>query len=165
MKRNAVISLNHKQKEQTVTRTTKWRLSYLVQCYSGSHFTNGFNIVIKMENYLCCNVVPCKKILWGSLCQNLVKGKMKCPLRTTTTPTPNPTPPIFFNISLFQVAFLILFFFRYLFSWLSSGWSVSAVCGSISVRELFKYTELLLTDVELPSPMTSQLNGCQHFFF
>ena len=55
-------------------------------------------------------------------------------------------------------------FCSYIFSFLSSGWFVIAVCGSISVRELVKYVESLLTDVELLSPMTSQLNGCHQFF-
>ena len=44
----------------------------------------------------------------------------------------------------------------YSFLWLSflltsSGWFVTAVCGSISVRELVKYLESLQTDAELPS--------------
>ena len=30
-------------------------------------------------------------------------------------------------------------------------------------RELVKYLEWLKADVELPSPMTSELNGCPHF--
>ena len=35
--------------------------------------------------------------------------------------------------------FPYILFYRYLFSLLSSGWFVIAVCGSISVRELVKY--------------------------
>ena len=80
-----------------------------------------------MENYLCCNVVPCKNIV-GSLCQNLGESKMKFPsnwncvgnnlsvthnhhhqARYAPSPTPTPTTAMFFNISLFQVAFLIFF--------------------------------------------------------
>ena len=80
VKRNAVISLNHKQKEQTITRTTKWRLSYLVQCYSGSHFTNDFNIIIKIRwRIIYIAMSRHVKILWGSLCQNLGESKMKFP--------------------------------------------------------------------------------------
>ena len=56
-------------------------------------------------------------------------------------------------------------FYHYLFSLLSSGWFVIAVCGSISVRELVKCLESLLTDVELLFPMTSQLYGCPHFLY
>ena len=36
-----------------------------------------------------------------------------------------------------------ILFYCYLFSLLSSGWFVIAVCGSISVRELVKYSESL----------------------
>ena len=45
---------------------------------------------------------------------------------------------LFFKILLFQVAFLIFFSITTCFSWLSSGWFVIAVCGSISVREWVK---------------------------
>ena len=31
-------------------------------------------------------------------------------------------------------------------------------------RELVKYLESMQTDVEMPSPMSNQLNGCPHFF-
>ena len=41
---------------------------------------------------------------------------------------------LFFKILLFQVSFLTLFFYSCLFSLLSSGWFVIAVCGSISVQ-------------------------------
>ena len=34
--------------------------------------------------------------------------------------------------------FPYILFYRYLFSLLSSGWIIIAVCGSISVREVFK---------------------------
>ena len=186
VKRNAVISLNHKQKEQTITRTTKWRLSYLVQCYSGSHFTNDFNIIIKIRwRIIYVAMSRHVKILWGSLCQNLGESKMKFPsnlncvgnnlsvtpnhphqARYAPPPTPTPTyAPYVLHYFAIPGCFPYILFYRYLFSWLSSGWFVFAVCGSISVRELSKYLELLLTDVELPSPMTSQLNGCHHFVF
>ena len=39
--------------------------------------------------------------------------------------------------------FPYVLFYRYLFSLLSSGWFVIAVCGSVSVRELVKYLGLL----------------------
>ena len=184
VKRNAVISLNHKQKEQTITRTTKWRLSYLVQCYSGSHFTNDFNIIIKIRWRIIYVAMSRQvKLLWGSLCQNLGESKMKFPsnlncvgnnLSVTsnhnyqsryTPPPPPPPPPHVLQYFAIPGCFPYILFYRYLFSWLSSGRFVFAVCGSISVRELSKYLELLWTDVELPSPMTSQLNGCHHFVF
>ena len=38
----------------------------------------------------------------------------------------------------FQGCFPYILFYHYLFSLLSSGWFVIAVCGSISVRELVK---------------------------
>ena len=121
------------------------------------------------------------KILWGSLCQNLGESKMKFPsnlncvgnnlsvthhhhhhARYAPPPTPTPTPPMFFNISLFQVAFLIFFSIAIFSPDFLLVDLFFAVCGSISVRELFKYLELLLTDEELPPPMTSQLNWCHH---
>ena len=60
--------------------------------------------------------------------------------------------------------FPYILFYRYLFSLLSPGWFVIAVCDFISIRELVKYLESLKTDVELSSPMTSQLKGYPHFF-
>ena len=50
---------------------------------------------------------------------------------------------LFFKIFLFHVAFLIFFFHRYLFSLLSSGWFVLAVCGFISARELVTVKSLI----------------------
>ena len=67
---------------------------------------------------------------------------------------------IFFYSRLFSLySFLSLCFFL-----TSSGWFVISVCGPGSVRELVKYWESLWTDLELPSPITSQLNGCPRFF-
>ena len=79
----------------------------------------------------------------------------------------NITIPIFrlvFQNFAIPGCFPYILFCPYLFSLLSSGWFVIAVCGSISVRELIKFSGSMQTDVELPSPMTSQLNGCPHFF-
>ena len=57
-----------------------------------------------------------------------------------------------------------IIFCCYLFSLLSSGWFVIAVCGCISAREqVLKVLMSLWTDVEL-SPMISQLNGCPFLF-
>ena len=45
--------------------------------------------------------------------------------------------------------FPYILFYRYLFSILSSGGFVIGVCGSISVRELLRCLESLLTEVDL----------------
>ena len=70
----------------------------------------------------------------------------------------------FFKILLFQVAFLI-FFSIAIFSpcFLVVGLLLLSV-ALFQSRELVKYLEQLQTDVELPSLLTSQLNGCPHFF-
>ena len=75
-----------------------------------------------------------------------------------------------FKTSLYYKARLILetrryiLFYCYSLSLLSFGWFVIAVCGSVSVWELVKWLEYFVNWFRVTAPMTSQLNGCPHFF-
>ena len=97
------------------------------------------NIVSVPDCYhISCVITNCGQHQWSTPSPLLIVLRAFLG-ESTTRKLPSLSLDLLFKILLFQVAFLIFFFCRYLFSSLFSGGFVIAVCGSISVRELVKY--------------------------